>query len=149
MPHDFKTRPELHNSQIEFYYFQSPHKQIMQSFTCRCTKVHDGDTITVAHPERDFPTKVRFFGIDTKELSEGGQEAEEWLRARLEGQEIYIQLADERVGKWGRILGTIFHGGMNVNEELIQNGLALPFDRKNEGKIINMVKSIESVIEWP
>ncbi len=150
MTHDFKRFPELQDSQMEVYYYQSPHKQIFAGrFSMKVTEVHDGDTIMVEWAERNFPFKIRFAGIDTKELSEGGQEAEDWVRQRLEGENIDVVVGTPRVGKFGRLIGTIIHQGLNINEELLQNGLAVPFDRKNEGKIISPIKNIEGVIKWP
>ena len=32
MPHDFINYPELTNNQMNFYYFESPHKQITENF---------------------------------------------------------------------------------------------------------------------
>lgn len=148
--HDFKANPELFDSQMSELYFRSPHKQIFEDFNCTCVKVHDGDSITVNWNERDFNFPLRFAKIDTKELSEGGKEAKEWLKERIEGKNINVEIdKDNRVGKFRRIIGTVIHNGINVNEELVREGLAIPFGQKNEGEIINPVRNIESVIKWP
>ena len=47
MAHDFKTFPELTNNKMEIYYFESPHRQILEDFEGEVVKVTDGDTIHV------------------------------------------------------------------------------------------------------
>ena len=148
--HDFQKNPELRDSQMAELYFSSPHKQIFESFNARCIRVVDGDTISVEWQERDFPFKIRLAEIDARELSEEGQEAKDWVRSRIEGENIRVEIdKNNRVGKFGRLLGTIMHKGISINDELIRNGLALPFDQRNEGKIISPVKNIEGIVKWP
>ena len=78
-PHDFKTFPELTNSQMQIYYFQSPHKQIIEPFMAKVVKVTDGDTIRVLWDERDFTFPVRFAELAAPELDErGGPESQSW-----------------------------------------------------------------------
>ncbi len=126
MPHDFNAWPELSNNQMQFYYFDSPHKQITEDFTAMVTKVHDGDTITVRWNERNFDFPIRLADINAPELNEArGHKARDWLEGRLLGEEVNIILSEQRVEKWGRILGTIYHDGINVADEEIQLGLAM------------------------
>lgn len=145
MPHDFKAFPELTNNQMQFYYGQSPHKQITESFTAEVVKVHDGDTITVAWQERDFTFPVRFSNVAAPELNEaGGHEAQSWLEGRLLGTVVDIEVnPDKRVEKWGRILGKVLQGGIDVGEEEVYNGYAKTWDQSNDGKIIDPVKRAE------
>jgi len=78
--HDFKRFPELTNSQMDFYYFDSPHKQITENFMAKVVKVTDGDTIRVEWEERDFTFPIRF--IDTDALNyqqEQGLKVKKWL----------------------------------------------------------------------
>jgi len=139
MPHDFKAFPELTNNQMQFYYMESPHKQITEDFTARVVKVHDGDTITVDWIERDFTFPVRFSNVAAPELNEdGGHEAQSWLETRLLGEEVTILVdPNNRVEKWGRILGKVISGGQDVGEEEIFTGLVKPWAARNEGKLLN------------
>jgi len=142
MPHDFKANPELTNQQMQLYYMESPHKQITESFTATVIKVHDGDTITLNWTERTFDFQVRFSNVAAPELNEdGGKEAQEWLENRLLGQEVDIIIDPaNRVEKWGRLLGRIMQGGVDVGEEEIFQGLVKSWNARNEGKIIDPVK---------
>jgi len=140
MPHDFKQFPELTNSQMDMYYFSSPHKQIFENFFAKVIRVTDGDTIQVTMEERDFDFPIRFLDINAPEMSEArGQEVKDWLRVRIEEQEVEI-LIDKRnrVDKWGRLLGRIFHRGMDTAQEMKNLGLVTSFEARNEGKILPM-----------
>ena len=146
MAHDFKNFPELTNSQMQVYYFESPHKQIIEDFRAKVIKVTDGDTVRVRTTFRDFDFPIRFLDTNAPEMSEGGQESKNWLKQKIENEEVDILInANNRVGKYGRLLGIIIAGGMNINEESIRMGMATPFDQRNEGAIPNLNK--ELVIE--
>lgn len=140
MAHDFKNFPELTNSQMELYYFESPHKQIVGDIRVNVVKVHDGDTITVRWDERDFDFPVRFIDTNAPELSEeGGHEVQQWLEGILLGEEIDIEInSANRVDKWGRLLGRIIHRGIDINEESVRSGRATLFEDRDEGKIPNI-----------
>jgi len=129
MPHDFKLFPELTNSQMQFYYFQSPHKQILESFEGRVVDVHDGDTIKVKWSEREKPVNVRFIDTAAPELDEaGGIEARSWLEKQILGEDVQVIIERKlRVGKWGRIIGRVIHLGQDINRLSMETGYAVPF----------------------
>lgn len=137
MAHDFERYPELTKGQAQVYYFDSPHKQIFESFNAEVTKVKDGDTINVRWSERDFEFPVRFADIAAPELNEeGGHEAQAWLKERIEGKNVMIMIdPNNKVEKWGRLLGTVIHDGMDVAEEEITLGLARSWEDKDAGVI--------------
>jgi len=144
MAHDFERFPELTNAQMQIYYFESPHKQIFESFNCQVTKVHDGDTITVRWPERDFDFPVRFANIAAPEMSEpGGKQAQSWLEKKVLNENITIKINPrKRVEKWGRLLGYIIHEGIDVGEEERAAGLCQMWRERNEGSIPSLKKAI-------
>lgn len=136
MEHDFKKWPELPNSKLDEFYFKSPHKQILYNFFGIVNKVVDGDTIHVGTNFRDFDTVIRFLNTNAPEMNEGGQEAKDWLRGHIENKEVYIIVnRKNRVGKWGRILGLVYHAGQNMNELSITMGHATKFDERDVGEI--------------
>jgi len=136
MPHDFNNFPELTNAQMQFYYFDSPHKQITEDFNAKVVKVHDGDTITVRWRERDFDFPIRFDNLNAPELNEaGGHTAQSWLEERILGEMVDIILSKRRVEKWGRILGAVMHNGMNVGDEEVMLGLAGTWEDRKTGVI--------------
>lgn len=141
---DFDRFPELTNRQMASYYFLSPHKQILESFKARVVKVTDGDTIRVDWEERPFIFTVRFLDTASPELNEpGGHESQSWLESRILGEEVEVIIdKKDRVGKWGRILGVIMHQGMNVNQESINLGFAVPFTERKTGRLPDLEKEL-------
>jgi len=117
MTHDFKKFPELRNNQFDFYYFESPHKQITENFIAKVVDVHDGDTLRVEVDFRNFTFPIRLSYIAAPELGEdGGRESRDWLAEQVLGEEVQIVINPfNRVGKWGRLIGNIIHQGMNIN----------------------------------
>lgn len=152
MSHDFKKFPELTNNQMQIYYFESPHKQILEDFEGKVVKVTDGDTVRVETDFRDFSFPVRFIDTAAPELDEGGgKESQSWLEDKILGEGVQVRIdPNNRVGKWGRILGRIFFGGMSVNDESIFTGHAVPWEERKEGKLPDFDKELKKVkIKWP
>lgn len=143
--HDFVKFPELTNKQLEEFGFSSPHKQIIEDFFATVVKVHDGDTITVSTDFRDFDFPIRFLGIDAPELNTGepGRRARDYCEDRLldENVEIKIDMRN-RVGKYGRLLGKIFHSGTDVGDDELRLGLVWPFGRRREGELPDLNKEL-------
>ena len=134
MEHDFIKFPELTNSQMDEDYFASPHKQILEDFRAKCVKVHDGDTITLDWSERDFTFPIRLINIAAPEISEmGGKESRDWLESRVLGEEVDILISsNNRVDKWGRLLGNVIFKGTDIGEDEINAGHALPWSQVHE-----------------
>jgi|TARA_R100000501_G_C2626814_1_gene120578 endonuclease YncB( thermonuclease family) len=142
--HDFKLFPELTNTQIETLYFKSPHKQILEDFNATCVKVTDGDTITVSWDQRDFNFPVRFLNTNSPELNEpGGSAAQEWLEGLILNEKVDIVInPNKRIGKFGRILGEVFHRGLSLNEMAISAGFATSFENRREGQIPSIEEAL-------
>ena len=139
--HDYQEYPELTNRQIDEFGFTSPHVQYIEDFDAVVVKVHDGDTVTLTSERRDFAFPLRLLNVDAKELSEGGQEAQAWLDKRVLGETVRVIIdKNQRVGKYGRLLGRIVHQGLDVSEEMLNMGLVIPFSRRHEGQIPNIHK---------
>ena len=147
--HDFKRFPELTNSQMGIYYFDSPHKQIAEDFFARVVKVSDGDTIRVLWDDRDFTFPIRFIDTESPELKEqGGPEAQRWLEGLILNEEVDIIIDfNRRVEKWGRLLGRILHRGMDINEQSIRDGFAVPWIRRNELKKLDINRDL-NIKQW-
>ena len=147
MTHDFKKFPELRNSQMAIYYFESPHKQITEDFEGTVVKVSDGDTIRMEVDFRDFDFPVRFIDTAAPEKDEpGGLESKAWLDSKVMGEEVQVRInPKDRVGKWGRLLGEIFFRGMSINQESVMTGNAVPFGARKEGKLPDFDKALKAV----
>lgn len=134
--HDYSKYPELTNAQLEHLQFTSPHVQITEDFRAEVVKVHDGDSVTLRTSFRDFDFPLRLFDIDAPEMSEGGEVSKEWLKQKLLGKEVEVLIdSRNRVGKYGRLLGRILYGGLDVGQEEVFLGLARPFGSRDEGEV--------------
>ena len=143
--HDFKNFPELTDNQMELFYFKSPHKQITEDFKAKVVKVIDGDTIRVKTNFRDFDFPVRFLDVAAPELKEGGRDSQKWLEKRIMGEEIMIEIDKEnRVGKWGRLLGRIIWKGLNMNQAIINAGKAVRWEERNNG-VVDINKMLKEI----
>ncbi len=129
--HDFKRFPELTNSQMQIYYFDSPHKQITENFTAKVVKITDGDTIHVKWEDREKPVVVRMANLAAPELDErGGPASQSFLEKEILGKEVEIVLTKQRVEKWGRLLAYVIFRGMNMEEHIINFGHGVSWDER-------------------
>jgi endonuclease YncB( thermonuclease family) len=146
--HDYINYPELTNSQLETERFTSPHEQIENDFYATVVKVHDGDTLTLQVPFRDFNFPLRFLDIDAPELNAGGEASRDWLKGKIEGKDVQIKIDPKnRVEKYGRLLGRVFYLGMDLGQEEVYLGLAKPFTQREEGKI-PAAEKLFSMKQW-
>jgi endonuclease YncB( thermonuclease family) len=147
--HDFKTYPELTNSELATFGFTSPHVQIEDDFYAVVTRVHDGDTVTLECDFRDFSFPLRFSSVDAPELSTGvpGEEARDFVAGLVEGEEVFVKLSPNRVDKYGRLLGDIVVGGLNVCDMLLMFGYAEPYELRLEAELPNLDKLFK-VEQW-
>ena len=111
-------------------------------------KVVDGDTIDIVIDlgfDLSKKERVRLAGIDTpesrtKDLEEKamGLEAKEFLTRRLEdGMASGLRVKTEKDGKYGRMLGYLFCGETNINDEMIYRGFAWVYDGGKKEKNLN------------
>lgn len=132
MAHDFEAYPELTNNQMSLYYFDSPHQQIMDNFNARVENVHDGDTIRVSCDFRDFSFPIRMSNLMAAELNEkNGIASRNHLKELIEGEEVEIIVnKNNRVGKWGRLLGKVMHRGFDIGDQMKNDGFAIDVDEE-------------------
>ena len=136
MAHDFKLFPELTNSQMNLYYFDSPHVQMVEPFDAKVVRVKDGDTIQVTTDDRDFDFPVRLARIAAPELDEvGGLKSQKWLEKELLNEDVEIVLTRQRVEKWGRLLGEVNFLGLNVNTQSLEQGYSIKFEEIENASI--------------
>jgi len=135
--HDYTRYPELTNTELEVLRYTSPFPQVEEDFSATVVKVHDGDTIRLKANFRDFDFPLRLLNINAPEMNEsGGQESKMWLSDQILNEEVNILIdRNNRVGKYGRLLGEVVYKGQNLNDAIVVAGYATPFSRRNEGKI--------------
>ena len=132
----------------------------MYEYNCTVERVVDGDTIDVTLDlgfDILHKCRVRLYGIDTPEsrtrdLDEKarGKMAGAFLKQAIDnGTQVVIQtkLKDSR-GKYGRVLGNVIVDGLNINETMVKNYLAVAYfgqskDDVEAEHLINRQKLIE------
>jgi micrococcal nuclease len=132
----------------------------MYEYGCTVERVVDGDTIDVILDlgfDIRFKSRVRLYGIDTPESRT--RDKDEKVRGKMagaflkdavnNGSKVVIEtkLKDSR-GKYGRVLGNVVVDGVNINEALIKNFLAVAYfgqskDEVEAEHLINRTKLIE------
>jgi len=106
----------------------------LYEYNAICTRVVDGDTLD-ARVDLGFNVwiecRIRLHGIDapetrTKNLEEkqAGLKTKQALVAIMEDCDNKFILKSHGVGKYGRCLGVVFIDGENINNRLINEGLA-------------------------
>ena len=111
--------------------FHSP--ILLAMFMCVCTcsgevlhgrvvRVADGDTITVLDAA-NTQHKIRFHGIDAPEKGQAfGKLAGKFLAGLVAGRDVSVEYTKR--DRYGRIVGTIFCDGCDINLEMLKAGYA-------------------------
>ncbi len=107
-------------------------EEALYIYRAKITSVYDGDTVTAdidlglhawMHGE-----KLRLHRINAPELRGDerpeGLVSRDWLREKLTDQEVMIQTTKDKKGKYGRYLAEIFLDGVNINDQLVAEGMA-------------------------
>lgn len=111
-------------------------------YKAKVISVYDGDTITVDIDLGFFTTlksqKIRLWGINAPEVrgdeKERGYVSKEHLLKRILNKEVLLQTFKDKKGKYGRWLAVVYLDGIDINRELIDEGLAVinKYDGKNK-----------------
>jgi micrococcal nuclease len=110
--------------------------EVNYTYNAVVRSVYDADTIRV-DIDAGFSTwqhnvSIRLLGIDAPEIR--GEERPEgliskaWLVDKIPpGTEIIIQTVRDRTGKYGRYLAYVWLDGVNLNEQMLAEGIAKPY----------------------
>lgn len=88
--------------------------------------VADGDTVTIL-ADNDEQVRIRLYGIDAPEKGQDfANKSRQFLNDLCYGKTIKVDKKD--VDQYNRILGIIYIGDLNINQEMVRNGLAWYYD---------------------
>lgn len=108
----------------------------MYEYKAIVRSIYDADTIRVdIDLGFDIWAKnqsIRFYGINAPELQgetlTEARKSRSWLINRIPiGSEITLITHKDKKEKYGRYLATVYINGSNINDELVENGLAVPY----------------------
>lgn len=96
------------------------------SFTARCVRVCDGDTIWVRRGMFRRRLKLRLIGMDAPESEQRfGLAAEKALSGYALGKTVRVtSIGTDRYGRW---VSRVHVGGLDLSEAMIAQGLAWPY----------------------
>jgi endonuclease YncB( thermonuclease family) len=84
--------------------------------------IADGDTFTLL-TEGNVQVKVRLHGIDAPEKRQDfGKRAKQELSTLIYGRE--VRVTDKGRDRYGRTIGLVYVGQLNINEEMLRRGMA-------------------------
>jgi endonuclease YncB( thermonuclease family)/DNA/RNA endonuclease G (NUC1) len=102
-----------------------------RTFTARVISANDGDTCKVRDDNGRF-YRLRLFGIDAPESDQPyGIIARDALRDLIQGVDIEVRTTGAKT--YGRHVARLFRDGLDVNQEMIADGLAWHYDQYTEG----------------
>ena len=100
--------------------------------TGKVVHISAGDTITVLDQTRTS-YKIRLYGIDAPESKQPfGNVSKKHLGGLLGGGTVRVEWKSKN--KYGRIVGTVFVGDLNVNLKMLYDGMAWYFKKYDHSK---------------
>jgi endonuclease YncB( thermonuclease family) len=106
---------------LAFFYLQGP-CALAETLTGRIVSIADGDTVTLLSSDHQ-QTRIRLFQIDAPEKSQSfGQKSKASLSELVFGQAVEIRV--ETHDRYGRTVGTLYQGGVDINLEQVKRGMA-------------------------
>ena len=103
---------------------------VSTTFTGKVIKITDGDTIVVLTEDKE-QIKIRLEGIDCPESNQDfGTKAKQATSDLCFGKQVKIIKSGE--DRYGRTLGYVMVGDVNVNKELLRQGMAWHYKQYNK-----------------
>lgn len=95
---------------------------VSESIPGKVTRIVDGDTFILLTAD-NRQERIRLDGIDAPEKGQDfSEKARQHLASLIAGKSVRVEYRSKDM--YGRILGTVYIGSVNVNDEMIRNGLA-------------------------
>jgi endonuclease YncB( thermonuclease family) len=112
----------------------------------RVVGVSDGDSVTVIDSKKTH-FKIRLAGIDAPEKAQAyGQKAKESLSDLVFGKQVDVEWSKQ--DRYGRIVGKIMLGGVDINLEQIKRGMAWHYkEYQNEQSLEDRVAYAQSELQ--
>lgn len=109
-----------------------------ETLTGRVVGVTDGDTLTLLQNRQQ--TRIRLAEIDTPEKKQPyGQKAKQALSDLVFGQTVDVIVVD--TDRYGRTIGKVLVDGLDVNRQLVRDGMAWVYRRYNRDPTLLQVEA--------
>jgi endonuclease YncB( thermonuclease family) len=121
---------------------------VTQTLSGRVVKITDGDTFTLLTAD-NRRERIRLAGIDAPEKGQDfSEKSRRHLASLIAGKSVKVEYKTKDM--YGRILGTVYAGSVNVNEEMIRSGLAWQYryDRSKTFAALQRQAKTEKLNIW-
>jgi endonuclease YncB( thermonuclease family) len=110
-----------------------------ETLTGRVVAIADGDTLTLLTPDRR-QIKVHLHGIDTPESHQPwGTRARQALSDLAFQKSVRVEVQD--TDRYGRTVGRVYAGAVDVNAELVRRGMAWVYTRYNRDPALPVLEA--------
>jgi len=104
-----------------------------QLITGKVVKIADGDTFTILLEQDHFKVRVRLVSIDSPERKQPfSKRAKQYLSQLIFGKKVKVYY--HKKDRYGRVLGEVYVGNINVNEAMLKAGYAWHFKKYSKDK---------------
>ena len=105
----------------------------------KVVKIADGDTLTLLTPSNQ-QVKIRLAGVDTPERKQPfGNKAKQALSNLAFQKQALVEIAAK--DRYGRTIGVVFVDGLNVNAELVKQGMAWVYRKYTDDERLYVLES--------
>jgi endonuclease YncB( thermonuclease family) len=105
----------------------------MHTYRAKITRVIDADTMDAVIDVGFRMTthqRLRLLGVQAPEMSTvAGRAAKEWVEDFLAAHENHVTIMTHKTGSFGRWLAVILVPEQNLNDLLLERGIAVPYKR--------------------
>jgi endonuclease YncB( thermonuclease family) len=112
---------------------------LAETLAGRVVAIADGDTLTLLTPDRR-QVKIRLHGVDAPERRQPwGNRARQALSDLAFQRTVRVEVQD--VDRYGRTVGRIYAGPVDVNAEMVRRGLAWVYPRYNRDPALPLLEA--------
>ncbi len=110
-------------------------KKLPSNFEAYVTRVKDGDTFEIQYKEHKIPVRMKDIAAAEKH-EEGGKRSQRWLKNQIEKKKVQLTINPKNpLEKWGRLLATVHHGGINIGDKSKMLGYSIDWDLREERNV--------------
>jgi micrococcal nuclease len=121
----------------------------MYEYTAETVRVVDGDTLDVRLDlglDVRIDVTLRLVGLNAPEMRTPEGKAckawvEHWITIRQSLAPVIVCTVKDHTEKYGRYLAEVLCGGVSLNEELLTNGLAVPYNPRSASPVTRRTTS--------
>ncbi|SEE50024.1 Endonuclease YncB, thermonuclease family [Tenacibaculum sp. MAR_2010_89] len=115
-----------------FLLFFIVKQKVPKEFYAKVIGVKDGDTIEVLYKKK--PLIIRLAHIDCPEKKQAfGNKAKQFVATKIFGKN--VRIINKGKWHWNRLIAEVYYNKVeNINETLVENGLAMHFKKYSKSK---------------